>query len=212
MHFQLPENWCAEVSINGGRLYTSDCPTVLSSTRAPKVLDFSPKLSLIADATTITVSGLGFDSELRYWCLFTGPNSLDTLVEATYVDWNNIECSKPLITHTEDSHSLELSAYFTPPWQDDAVDQLVSPLLIKRFDQRHMNWAYARLLSVSPDRGDSLGGTPLVIELVNNPVGLKEENLQCRFTTADGQSATGPLEGVDEQHASCLTPDVSSLF
>jgi hypothetical protein len=58
---------------------------VVANYRAPVELDFEPKLSLISDPTTISVSGTGFDALLRYWCLFTGPDEIETSTEATVV-------------------------------------------------------------------------------------------------------------------------------
>jgi len=80
VHVQLPEHQCAEVSINGGRSYTSDCPGIgiVNSTRAPIATDFAPKYSLIADPATIIVSGVGFEPLMRYWCLFSGPEAIET--------------------------------------------------------------------------------------------------------------------------------------
>jgi hypothetical protein len=48
----------------------------------------------------------------------------------------------------------------------------VAPLLAKRFDAHHTNQAYAALLSVTPDRGDYNGDTPVTITLQNNPTAV----------------------------------------
>jgi len=68
VHITNPLHQCVEVSINEGRTFTTDCTQRLNSSRAPLIYDFAPKESLIADNTTIEVTGVGFDSSVRYWC------------------------------------------------------------------------------------------------------------------------------------------------
>ena len=135
---------CVEVSINAGRLYSSACSKVLGSTRAPIVKDFEPKLSLIADPTTIVLSGVGFAQASRYWCLFAGPGTVEALQEATYRSEGEIECQKPLATTTLESHDLELSLFFSAAWPANGGQQ-AAPLLAKRFVEPHKNWAYVSL-------------------------------------------------------------------
>jgi hypothetical protein len=80
-----PDSWCVELSFNGGRTYTTDCPVAVASYRAPVETDYEPKLSLLSDPTTITVTGIGFDPKLRYWCLFSGPDMIETSTEAAVI-------------------------------------------------------------------------------------------------------------------------------
>lgn len=80
-----PDDWCLELSFNGGRTFTSDCPADVASYRGPVELDFEPKMSLFYDQTTIVITGIGFEPALRYWCLFTGPSAQETMTEATVV-------------------------------------------------------------------------------------------------------------------------------
>lgn len=111
-----PEQWCVEVSLNGGRTFTSDCPVAVANYRAPVEADFQPRLSLISDPATISVSGIGFVPVLRYWCLFSGPGWTETSTEATVISSARIECEKPIINSTEETHELTLSIYFSPDW------------------------------------------------------------------------------------------------
>lgn len=120
------------MSINEGRTFTTDCTRRLDGTRAPLIYDFSPKESLIADSATITLSGVGFDSSVRYWCQFAGPGALQTTTEATFVSGSSIQCEKPLVANSEDTHPLEVSVYYSPQWAALA-DQTVPPVLAKRF-------------------------------------------------------------------------------
>ena len=213
-----PDRWCVEVSFNGGRSYTNDCPVSVANYRAPVETDFLPKLSLISDPTIISVSGIGFVPALRYWCLFVGPGLLETSTEATVISSAGIQCEKPVINSTEETHELEFSVFFSPDWQE-GQSQLVPPILARRFEEPHTNQAYAALLSVSPDRGDYLGGTPVTINLRNNPTAVaspeRAGSLRCRFmATAPGEAKmayTGAVY-VDEAHLNCTSPDFSHLF
>lgn len=56
-------NWqpeCVEVSINGGRSYTSDCNSVLASIRAPVAYGYSPTQTMLRQPLTITIEGKDF--------------------------------------------------------------------------------------------------------------------------------------------------------
>jgi len=79
--------------------------------------------------------------------------------------------------------------------------------------------AYAHLLSVSPDRGDSLGGTLLEVTLENNPLFVPEHAslIECRFSAQIAGSQTtateySPAHLIDEQRLGCETPDFSAHF
>jgi len=218
-HLQTPALQCVEVSLNGGRTFATDCPRKVGTARAPVVTGYAPTLSLLADPTTIVLSGVGFEPLLRYWCLFSGPGADESLQEATYRSGGEIECQKPLIGTTAATHDLELSLYFSPAWP--AGGQEAAPLLVKRFLEPHRNQAYASLVSVTPDRGDSLGGTPLEVTLDNNPFAVPGHAgaISCRFSAqiAGSSSASttvvdSPASMLDEQRLGCETPDFSAHF
>lgn len=213
-----PEQWCVEVSFNGGRSFTNDCPVAVANYRAPVETDFEPKLSLISDPTTITITGVGFEPVLRYWCLFSGPGPAETSTEATVISTTRIECEKPIISSTEETHELTFSVYFSPDWQE-GESQLVPPILARRFEARHTNQAYAALEYASPDRGDHLGGTPVTINLRNNPTAVtapeRVETLRCRFmATQPGVAKVAYADAVhvDDTHLNCSSPDFSMHF
>jgi hypothetical protein len=166
---QTPAHHCVQVSLNSGRTFTTDCPAMLGATRAPVVTSFSPTFSLIGDSTTLVLSGVGFDPLARYWCLFEGPGDYQALQEATYRSGRQVECPKPMVGTIATSHSLFLSLYVSPQWPS-TTGQQSAPLLVKRFDAAHRNWAYVSLLSVTPDRADSLGGSRLEILVENSPL------------------------------------------
>ena len=217
-HLSTPAYHCVEVSFNGGRSYTTDCPKKVGTTRAPVVTGFEPAFSLIADPTTFSVRGVGFDPLVRYWCLFSGPGADESLQEATYGSSSEIECQKPLAGTTAASHRLELSLYLSPDWPAAGGQQSV-PLLVKRFELPHENRAFASLLSVLPDRGDSLGGTLLEFTLENNPLAWPEhaDLIECRFSAVIAGSPTtaveySPAHLIDEQHLGCVTPDFTAHF
>lgn len=133
---QSPALRCVEVSFNGGRTYTTDCPATLGATRAPVVTSFEPTYSLIGDPTTIVLHGVGFDPLARYWCLFAGPGADESLKEATFRSGGQVECEKPLVGTVATSHQLELSLYTSPDWPS-GTGQQSAPLLVKRFARRH---------------------------------------------------------------------------
>ena len=94
-------------------------------------------------------------------------------------------------------------------------------MLAKRFSQAHANHGFVKLLSVEPDRGDSLGGTEITIYLAENPFSIQAHatNLQCRFGSSDVGGRTSstvyahaPASGVDDSHVRCITPDFSAHF
>jgi len=166
------------------------------------------------------LSGVGFAPLSRYWCLFVGPGAVEALQEATVRSTSEVECQKPLAATTAETHDLELSLYFSPDWPSSSGQQ-VAPLLAKRFSLPLKNWAYASLVSVTPDRGDSLGGTPLQITLGNNPLTVPGHAavLRCQFSTLiAGSAPSTPAIAyssavlVDETHMSCVTPDFSAHF
>jgi hypothetical protein len=77
------------------------------------------------------------------------------------------------------------------------------------------------LSSVTPDRGDSLGGTALDITLNNNPLLVpgRAAELRCRFSAAIAGSSTttsavaySPALPIDEAHLRCVTPDFTAHF
>jgi hypothetical protein len=76
--------------------------------------DFSPKESLIVDSQTITIIGKGFDGLGEYWCQFNGPAAQEHTTTATYIDDESIQCEKPMIQNSEDTHSLTISIYMSP--------------------------------------------------------------------------------------------------
>lgn len=168
----------------------------------------------------MVLSGVGFAPLSRYWCLFVGPGAVEALQEATVRSTSEIECQKPLAATTAETHDLELSLYFSPDWPSSSGQQ-VAPLLAKRFSVPLKNWAYASLISVMPDRGDSLGGTLLQITLDNNPLTVpgRAAVLRCQFSTLiAGSAPSTPAIAyasavlVNETHMSCVTPDFSSHF
>ena len=220
IHFGTPGDFCVEVSFNGGRYYTTNCLRLFGSTRAPVSLDFNPKQTLIADAATLVITGVGFDLNTRYWCLFIGPADLENNSEATVISTSEIRCAKPFIESTEESHEFEIALYLAPEWTQYSV-QLQVPRLAWRFTEKMKNWAYSKLLKVSPDRGDYLGGTPIIIQLNNNPLYIDGHAaaMACRFSSVSAgnvQTAAHivatPAELIDENHVRCITPDYSTGY
>mmetsp|Transcript_30594 Transcript_30594/g.46935 ORF Transcript_30594/g.46935 Transcript_30594/m.46935 type:complete len:144 (-) Transcript_30594:9263-9694(-) len=132
------------------------------------------------DATTITITGVGFSTDIRYWCVFLGPDFVESLVEATITSTTEVTCEKPLKASSNETHLLEITLVMSPEWDSD---QDSSPLVVKVFDTKHSNYAYADLVSVTPDRGDSLGGTALVVEVLNNPLVVESSGMKCRFSS-----------------------------
>lgn len=136
VHIYNPTHQCVEVSINEGRSFTNDCTRRLNGTRAPLIYDFNPKQSLIADSCTIILTGVGFDELSTYWCQFKGPRAQESTTDATYINKTAIQCEKPLITNTEEMHSLIITIYFSSSQWTEA-SQASPPVLAKRFDVPH---------------------------------------------------------------------------
>ena len=83
-----------------------------------------------------------------------------------------IECEKPLTAGTEESHQLEIAIYVSA---SSELNEELAPILAKRFKTQHENHAYVRTLSVTPDRGDVNGGTPVIVEAQFNSLLIDSE-------------------------------------
>ena len=95
--------------------------------RAPTCYDFDPKISLIEDPLTLTITGSHFlqDPPVHYWCHFY-LDSTDTLplpngkpfnnyTVATVVSSTQITCQKPMYNISQ-NHDLTVRIFFSNFW------------------------------------------------------------------------------------------------
>lgn len=128
-----------------------------------------------------------------------------------------MECTKAAIDFTETTHAIDISLFVQVP--DSQSGQIVSPLLLRHWPRAHFNYGPPKLLSVFPDRGQSVGGAELIIKLDQNPTAIDGHSAQCRFSSADAgdtvntkEFAYVSAEYVDEHHLRCTTPPFPSNF
>lgn len=86
---------------------------------------------------------------------------------ASVISATRLDCEKPKIVSTEETHNLYIAIFVSASLESN---QQVAPILAKRFAVPHVNHGYAKLMSVTPNRGDFNGGTSLTIELRHNPL------------------------------------------
>ena len=219
---------CLEVSLNGGKTFSSGCDSKLQTIRVPTILSdaFTPLNSHVADIVQIQFTGERFATDQEYVCVFT-PQSLQPAsvkqpaqTRVQVLSETEAQCPSPepsaYLNEEIGTHLLEVTVVHLP-----------SSIKVHTFSQAFTYFAYLELVEVFPLFGSEKGGTPLRVTVQNliTSEPLYESPLSCRFAfdfspnypdppPPDSPPATffyshGRI--LSSSAVECPTPDVTSL-